>query len=76
MRTRAPAHWGARRRPRRPRAERRRRPRRPRAERRAPNAARRTPRAERRAPNAARRTPNAERPQSPYAACVIAQVRR
>ncbi|OMV36470.1 hypothetical protein AQ794_05280 [Burkholderia pseudomallei] len=65
MRTRAPAHWGARRRPRRPRAERR-----------APNAARRTPRAERRAPNAARRTPNAERPQSPYAACVIAQVRR
>ncbi|QEW65579.1 hypothetical protein E4F37_22915 [Burkholderia pseudomallei] len=48
----------------------------PRAERRAPNAARRTPRAERRAPNAARRTPNAERPQSPYAACVIAQVRR
>ncbi|ABN93345.1 hypothetical protein BURPS1106B_1694 [Burkholderia pseudomallei 1106b] len=31
-----------------------------------------------RAPPAAppRRTPNAERPQSPYAACVIAQVRR
>ncbi|ONE72778.1 hypothetical protein AQ953_11020 [Burkholderia pseudomallei] len=58
VRTRAPTHWGARRRPRRPRAERR-----------APNAARRTPRAE-------RRTPNAERPQSPYAACVIAQVRR
>ncbi|OMT25433.1 hypothetical protein AQ754_30400 [Burkholderia pseudomallei] len=45
VRTRAPAHWGARRRPRRPRAERR-----------APNAARRTPRAERRAPNAERRT--------------------
>ncbi|AFR18223.1 hypothetical protein BPC006_II0285 [Burkholderia pseudomallei BPC006] len=44
VRTRAPAHWGARRRPRRPRAE--------------------------------RRAPNAERPQSPYAACVIAQVRR
>ncbi|MPT82694.1 hypothetical protein E4F39_33730 [Burkholderia pseudomallei] len=45
VRTRAPTHWGARRRPRRPRAERR-----------APNAARRTPRAERRAPNAERRT--------------------
>ncbi|EET05367.1 hypothetical protein BURPS1710A_A2792 [Burkholderia pseudomallei 1710a] len=29
-----------------------------------------------RAPRAERRTPNAERPQSPYAACVIAQVRR
>ncbi|MDK2571179.1 hypothetical protein QOU69_31170, partial [Burkholderia pseudomallei] len=39
------AHWGARRRPRRPRAERR-----------TPNAERRTPNAERRAPNAERRT--------------------
>ncbi|QBI45395.1 hypothetical protein D0U02_10980 [Burkholderia pseudomallei] len=38
VRTRAPAHWGARRRPRRPRAERRT----PNAERRAPNAERRT----------------------------------
>ncbi|EDU10335.1 hypothetical protein EYA82_01550 [Burkholderia pseudomallei] len=38
VRTRAPAHWGARRRPRRPRAERRT----PNAERRTPNAERRT----------------------------------
>ncbi|OMU01990.1 hypothetical protein AQ768_26095 [Burkholderia pseudomallei] len=43
---------------------------------RAAGRAGRAPRAERRAPNAERRTPNAERPQSPYAACVIAQVRR
>ncbi|ARK94071.1 hypothetical protein BOC43_06170 [Burkholderia pseudomallei] len=50
VRTHAPAHWGARRRPRRPRAERR-----------TPNAERRTPNAERRTPNAERRTPNAER---------------
>ncbi|QBI38718.1 hypothetical protein EXY28_01475 [Burkholderia pseudomallei] len=38
VRTRAPAHWGARRRPRRPNAERRT----PNAERRTPNAERRT----------------------------------
>ncbi|OMT97744.1 hypothetical protein AQ765_16005 [Burkholderia pseudomallei] len=43
---------------------------------RAAGRAGRAPRAARRAPRAERRTPNAERPQSPYAACVIAQVRR